>query len=161
MTAKQAQIFGAKAAMKTTAFFIGVLLLALLIIETRSDFANGILFFMQAVENIHFIVIMTILFACTFFCGKWAGKEIIIDQKNMGLIAAKYCIVIILVLIGYAAARIHYLYPAGEPSNMITLIRRNSFRSLAWSILLLYIPMSLIWLFATNEMRKAALANSK
>ena len=81
MTSHEAQSFGRAKTLKATAFIAGIFLVIFMFMETRGDFANGILFFMEAVTNIHFIIILAILFGLTFFFGGKAGKEIIIDKR--------------------------------------------------------------------------------
>jgi hypothetical protein len=52
-----------------------------MLMETRGDFANGILFVSQEISNIHFIVILIILYGLTYVLGGKAGKEIILYKK--------------------------------------------------------------------------------
>ena len=73
---------------------LAVLTILFLFGETKGDFANGILFFIDTIFNINTIVLLIILFGLTYFFGAIAGKEIIIEKKNTLLITFKYVILI-------------------------------------------------------------------
>ena len=102
MIKKEAQRLGLKTALKATAVIVIILILLLLFGETRGDFANGILFFLRALLNIHTIAIVTILFRLTYLLGARAGVEIIISKKNFLAVALKYAVIISLSTTAYA-----------------------------------------------------------
>ncbi|CAN5631659.1 hypothetical protein BH10BAC2_BH10BAC2_14060 [soil metagenome] len=83
MTSKEAQKFGQKKTLQATGILVAILLVVFLFIETNGDFANGFLFFIQAISNIRFLVILSILFGLTYVFGGKAGKEIIIRKRTL------------------------------------------------------------------------------
>jgi len=56
MTPTQAQKFGRRQTLRATGIIVAILLVVFLFMETRGDFANGILFFIEAISNIHLMV---------------------------------------------------------------------------------------------------------
>jgi hypothetical protein len=119
--------------------------------ETRGDFANGILFFIRGVVNIHALIILLILFGSTYLFGGQAGEEILMEKKNVLLVVLKYVPIISLALCFYAMA--------------VDLLRAgafdfNEFKIQATSF---YIPLFaktafslfLAWLWATTRIKAA------
>ncbi len=153
MSASEAKTFGRKKALKVTGILVAFLLIILLIMETRGDFANGILFFFQAISNIHLIAILIILFGLTYFFAGLAATEIIINKKkNTTLIAIKYAALIILAIIIYAAAIAYYkdhdLYADNFQALRVyfvtPLIKPGS---------IMFIIILPVWLWSTYQMK--------
>jgi hypothetical protein len=95
MEMKAAKRIGGGIAIQT--LLIGVVLFEIfgLIVETRGDFANGILFFLYEQLNPFEIGGFAILFTITYFLGRNAGKEILIDRRSVVRIALKYAVLMI------------------------------------------------------------------
>jgi hypothetical protein len=152
MTLHQAQTFGRAKTLKATAIIAGIFLVVFMFMETSGDFANGILFFMEAVTNIHFIIILGILFGLTFLFGGKAGKEIIIDKRNFVVTSIKYVVLIILTIIIYAAT-IGIVKDNGSTRNFQELLVTYFLTPLIKTGGLAIIPLLLIWLWSTYQMR--------
>src|SRR5688500_11749908 len=103
MTPLEAKTIGRKKTIKATAIITAILLIVYMIQETRGDFANGILFYMQAITNIHTVAVITIFLGLSFLFGGRAGKKIILDKKNFILISAMYTAIIYLSIYIYMA----------------------------------------------------------
>jgi hypothetical protein len=158
MTSGEAQTIGRKKTIKATIIIVAIALLIIMFLETRGDFANGILFFLQAVTNLHAIAIYIILFGTTFLFGGLAGREIILGKKNYITVAIKYSVLIILML-----------------SIYITIMGKVTGKDMAKDLhepLLTYfliilsntgiyiIPLFGCWIWATNQMRLIATKNA-
>ncbi len=153
MSASEAKKFGRVKALKATAILVAILLLILFIMETRGDFANGILFFLQAMSNIHLIAILIILFGLTYLFGGLAANEIILNKKkNILLISIKYASLIILAIIAYAAAIGYYKHYNFYVDNfqrlrayfIVPLIKPGS---------VMFIIIFPVWLWSTYQMK--------
>ena len=153
MTAEEAQTFGRIKTLKATGLIVAVLLIVFMFMETRGDFANGILFFMEAIGNIHFVAIMIIVFGLTVLFGGKAGKEIILDKKNFILTSLKYSVLIILTIIVYAAAVGIVKDNTTSTDNFVRLLTTYFLTPLIKTGSLTIIPMLAIWLWSTNQMR--------
>ena len=81
-TIKDARTIGARKALKCTLFAFLTLEAFTLFIETRGDFANGILFFMQGQLDSLFLSLVFILFTSSFFLGRWAGRLLLTTGKK-------------------------------------------------------------------------------
>src|SRR2546423_3457037 len=103
MTVHQARIFGRLKTLKATGIIVALTFVVFFIMETRDDFANGILFFIEEISNIHLLVILGILFGLTYLFGGKAGTEVILGRKNIFLTSIKYVVIIIVSIITYAA----------------------------------------------------------
>jgi hypothetical protein len=147
MIKKEAQRLGLKTALKATAVIVIILILLLLFGETRGDFANGILFFLRALFNIHTIAIVTILFGLTYLLGARAGVEIIISKKNFLAVALKYAVIISLSTTAYALI-VGLVKPQGIAFN--TILKNYSLPLFMKTVFCLLIA----WLWATNKLRK-------
>jgi hypothetical protein len=79
METKTAQQIGGRQTVRTLLFVVLIVELFLLIMETRGDFANGILFYISGQLNIFVLGLFLLLFDTTYFWGRSAGKEILID----------------------------------------------------------------------------------
>ena len=156
MTPQEAQTFGRTKTLKATGLIVAILLVVFMFMQTSGDFANGILFFIEAISNIHFLSILTIIFWLTFLFGGKAGKEIIVDNKNFILTSLKYAASIILTIIIYAAIIGIVKDNTTSADNFTRLVTTYFLTPLAKTGSLLIIPMLVIWLWATNQMRLQA-----
>ena len=156
MTKNEAQIIGRTKTLKATGLIVAILLVVFMVLQTRGDFANGILFFMQAITNIHFIVIMSLLFGLTYVFGGFAGKEVILENKSSIWISFKYPVAIILSVIIYAA--VVGIVKDNSPSmdNLRRLLFTYFLTPLAKTGSLAIIPMVGIWLWSTRQMKNIA-----
>lgn len=153
MTPQEAQTFGRTKTLKATGLIVAILLVVFMLMKTNGDFANGILFFIEAISNIHFLAIMAILFGLTFLFGGMAGKEIILKNKNYVLTSFKYGILIILTIIIYVAIVGITKDKTISTDNSERLLTIYFLTPLANTGSLTIIPILAIWLWATNQMR--------
>jgi len=153
MTILEAEKFARNKTLKATGIILTILIVIFLFGETAGDFANGIVFFMAALLNIHSLIILIILFGLTYFFAGQAGKEIIIEKKNFLIVALKYVILISLTISTYLI--------------FIGLSKENDFtysgfeKIMATYFLPLFIKTAIslliVWLWATNKMKSALL----
>lgn len=149
MTLEEAKAYGRNQALKKTAIVVLLLMLYPLYVETKGDFANGILFFMDAILSVRFIGILVILFGLTFIFGKRAGVAIIIDQKNFVPVAIKYAVIIVLAITVPA-------FLLTTISGLASTDIQEFVTAFILGTLLWMLPLLLIWLWATNRMRLKA-----
>ena len=149
MTKIEAQNFGREKTLKATAIAVTFMILMLLIGETKGDFANGILFFMQALLNIHLLLILAILFGSSYIFGGKAGIAIIINQKNSLLTTIKYDLLTAFLVSIYAIV-LGFIKSKNLDYNSLFMFFLSSFFKTA-------ISMLFVWLWATSRMRKVAL----
>ena len=149
MTDIEIKKFARSKTLNATVVLLAVLIILLLLGETSGDFANGILFFMEAIANIHTLIIVTILFGLTYFFAGHAGQEIIIKRQNIFLISLKYVILISLTV------SIYSMLIALSRQNDLTISGLENAMSLYFLPLFLKTGLSLlvVWLWATNKMK--------
>lgn len=101
MTPQQAAAIGQSESLRMMfyAFLAGEVII--LFYMARGDFANGILFFMRAHQNIHYVVVVAILFGSTWLFGRLNGKEILIQGQSAFFTPFKYGLFSIWIAIGY------------------------------------------------------------
>src|ERR1700678_2480862 len=104
MELKTARHIGGGIAIQTHLLVFATLELFELIKETRGDFANGILFFIFGQLNPFEIGGLAILFTSTYFLGRIAGKEILVDGRNSKWVGVKYALFAIAVFAGIVPA---------------------------------------------------------
>jgi hypothetical protein len=100
-TKSQARKIGYRKALKYTLLVYLSFEVWILYHETKGDFANGILFFIQ--EQLNSLVLSVVLLSIlsSFVFGRSAGKKILADGKNPILIAGMFTISSCGVLMGY------------------------------------------------------------
>ncbi|MFP5040340.1 hypothetical protein [Parasediminibacterium sp. JCM 36343] len=152
MTTIEAQKFGRTKVLIATVIVFIILVLLLFIGQVKGDFANGLLFFMSALLNIHCIAIFSILFGTTYLLGGRAGKEIIIDKKDSLLIAIKYAISISFLLSIYGIF-IAFLREKNFSFIGLIAILKIHFFDLFFKM---DISLLAIWFWATNKMKNYA-----
>jgi len=86
-TKTQARKIGAYKALKYTLIVFLAFEAWMIYLETRGDFANGILFFMQEQMNSLILSVVFLLFLCAFVLGRWAGIKILMEGKSHVLMA--------------------------------------------------------------------------
>ena len=153
MTAITPQHFGRKKTLIATGILAGVLFVVLLLMQTQGDFANGILFFISAILSIHVLVVLAMVFGLTYLFGGMAGKEVIIEKNNFAVTGIKYAVLIVVAVISYSA-----IVGISKESNLslenLSQLVSSHFLNSGYKIgLWSLIPMLIIWLWATNQMR--------
>jgi hypothetical protein len=69
MTIEQAKNLGRKETIKWTLYTFLIVELIFLFLETRGDFANGIIFFIEGHKNSYYLSMVIILFTGTYYFG--------------------------------------------------------------------------------------------
>ncbi|MEE1946172.1 hypothetical protein VRU48_13700 [Pedobacter sp. KR3-3] len=149
MTLEEAKTFGRNQALIKTAIAVLVMLLFFFYEQTHGDFANGILFFLEAITSVRFIGILIILFGLTFIFGKRAGKAIMLDGKPFVPIAIKYALIIVLFIT--VPAFVLTIMSGLASTDLQEFTLAFLLGTLFWIL-----PMLLVWLWATNRMRVVA-----
>lgn len=75
--------------------------LFLLLIETRGDFANGFIFYLDAQLNIFVLLIYVLILTAAFLFGRRAGEEILNNPHNYIKTGIKYALITSLILTAY------------------------------------------------------------
>ena len=154
MTTQEAHDIGRTKTLKATSIPVIAYLFVLMVTETRGDFSNGILFFFSDIFEIHFIVIMTILFGLTLLFGRMAGKEIIIDKKKLLTTSIKYSVIIVFAVSIYIPVIGIILGNQNSVSNEQKHILEDFLTPFIKTVALIILPVMLSWIWATNQMKK-------
>lgn len=145
MEMKAAQQIGGRQAVRTLFFVILIVELVLLIRETSGDFANGILFYIAEQLNAFILFLFLILFSTTYYWGRSAGKEIIIQGKNYLWVGVKYSLLELAIVLGYLIIL--------NASNHAT---QRIWQSLLQVIIRITIPIIGIWLWSVWRIKLKA-----
>lgn len=151
MTGSEAKRYARNKTLKATALLSAILSFLLLLEETSGDFANGILFFIGSVTNIHALVISTILFGLTYLLSGLAGKEIILERQNITLVSFKYATLISLAISAYATL-IVFLRERDLTYDGFERVIDAYFFGLFFKTA---ISLLVVWFWATNKMKSA------
>lgn len=120
-----------------------------LVIETRVDFANGVIFFLNTQLNYQFGIMLIIIFLLTGIFGGVAGKEIMIRRKNYVGVAIKYSLAIIFIVLLY----IIIMIMIGDPNlsaESVQAIVAQTFSKTSFDII---IPIIIVWLIACWQIK--------
>jgi hypothetical protein len=100
MEMKSARRIGGGIAVQTLLFGVVLFEVYQLVTETRGDFANGLLFFLAGQLNPFVLGAFAILFTTTYFCGRGAGMEILIELRHFVWVGLKYALLVMVVMSG-------------------------------------------------------------
>lgn len=140
---------------------IGILLLVIselifFLGESQGDFANGVLFFLDAQLNIYFLAFLILYFSTLYLLGRKAGQAIAAKRKkyiSVGLIFGMLSSILITI---YFSAAIFLLNNSIDPEynkqNQHEIIR-----ILIQNFIIISICMAIAWIWATNRMGKKIL----
>lgn len=155
MTILEAKKLARNKILKGTGVVLTILVLLLLLGETRGDFANGILFFMNAIVNIHTLILLIILFGLTYFFAGRAGEEIIIEKQNILLVSLKYVILISLAISVYVI----FIGVLREKDFSLTGVEKMASSYFLALFLKTAISLLVVWFWATNKMKSVKAVN--
>lgn len=127
---------------KITFYTVAILELLGLFIVAGGDFANGILFYIQAQMNPFGLGFFILLFTLSYFLGKEAGRNIAKGSPYLK-IGAIYGLLEGVILLGYVLVIANTL---GQLPKAL--------QSLPQLSLVIILPVLLLWLFAASEIKK-------
>lgn len=127
---------------KITFYAVAILELIGLFVVAGGDFANGILFYIQAQSNIFVLGFFILLFVLSYFLGKEAGRNIAKGSPYLK-VGTIYGLLEGVILLGYVLmiANAH-----GQLSKAL--------QSLPQLSLIIILPVLLLWLFAASALKK-------
>ena len=158
MTIAEAKSIGRKKTLAGTSIVVLILLLFLMLVETNGDFANGILFFIQSISNIYFLLALIILFGLTALFASKAGKEVAIDNKNFVWVSFKYVFIIVLSLYIFSGLGEMIKQDISGKENVVwdyfisPLLKIGS---------IIFFLLLIVWLWAFTELKNKADAEIK
>jgi hypothetical protein len=154
MTILAAKAFARNKTLKATGLLLTILIILLLLSETKGDFANGFLFFLEALANIHTIILAIILFGLTYFLAGLAGQEIMLKKQSILFVSLKYAILISLAIYTYV---IFIGFSREENSTFNTFVKvLTAYLPLFFKMI---ISLMIVWLWAANKMKSNACVN--
>ena len=127
---------------KITLYAVIVLELFWLFVETRGDFANGILFYIQAQMNIIVWGFFAVFFLSSYFLGKMMGAEMLKGRNHLA-VASIYGLLESLILVTYT---IIIFITQGQLVNMLHAMPELS--------LMIIVPILLLWLVAASTLKQ-------
>ena len=151
MTITEAKAIGRTKTIKATLIPIGLFVLLLLIQETEGDFANGILFFLSALLNKYTVLLFLIVLGLTYLFSGNAGKEVILNKKNIAITAFKYA-TLIAVAVGLYALVIGLTREKNMTQSDFEMLKKGTINLFIKS----YISLLLVWLWSTYRMKLVA-----
>ena len=151
MNQAQARNYARKRTMGATFIVLALLLFLSFLGEVKGDFPNGLLLFLGAVINVHFLAILAIIFTLTFVFSGMAGREIILQQRKFPPVALKYALLITLA----ACAYIILISLQGMGSFSLKLQAGVLLKRLLPFFLRTLILLSAVWLWAAYSMKSA------
>jgi hypothetical protein len=153
MTVKESKSIGGKQAIKAAKIIFIIFELVMLYFETKGDFANGILFFVQVQINGIALSFLIIYFVTMYLIGRQVGISILIKNKIyyiVGLVwgcMATLLIVLVNLLFMILFVRHDFIYNKYE---VVTISIRNFF--------IFIVPMLLVWVWAAYQIKKKSLS---
>jgi len=149
MTAKQAKSIGGKQLVKAATFVFVLYEVSLLYSHTQGDFANGLLFFIDAQMNGYFITFILLFFITMFLAGRQAGYNILLkDKKFYSVVFVGAFVSTILTLAFFEIAMLLISY-----SQPQVLERSEILETFFVCFIVLLIVLILAWLWAVRKIK--------
>ena len=155
MNNEQAKNTGQKETFRWTLYTFLAAEFIFMIQETRGDFANGILFFIQAHKNIHYLAMVAILFTMTYFSGQRNGKEILIQGRHFFITPFKYALLTIWIILAYISVVGILRQNDTEALETSEMIRIYILEPYLRTTLLFLVPLAIYAYFCGDGIRKA------
>ncbi len=149
MTLAEAKSIGWTSLFKGTLIVLCILVVLLLIGETKGDFANGILFFLAALVNVNSMIIMLLLFGLTYIFSGLAVTDILIKKRNTLLVTIKFVTLISLVICIYASTIAFLRLNDFSPNGMERILKSFAVGMFFKTGFFLCI----IWLWSTKKIK--------
>lgn len=142
-TAIAKQIGARKTFRRSLALILGWQLF-LLLMETRGDFWNGLIFYLDAQMNIFVLLIYILILTMAFLFGRMAGEEILNNPQNYIKTGIKYALITSLILIGYWF--IVGVFQGGGAEHTLTVLPKT--------VAIVSIVHLLIWLWSVRTIKQ-------
>ena len=156
MTIEQSKTFGRKETIKWTLYTFLIVELIFLLIETRGDFANGIIFFIEGHKHPFYLPMVTILFIVTYFLGPRNGKGILILKKHFFLTPFKYGLLTIWIVLAFACLG-GLFRETDRHYSIFQSFLKFILEPFMWSTLILLIPVAIYAYFCGDRIRKKSI----
>ena len=157
MNIEQAKDSGQRETLKWTLYTFLAGELIQMVLETRGDFANGIIFFIEGHKNVHYLVMVSILFTVTYFVGRRNGKEILILGRHFYLTPFKYGLLTIWIVLAYGSIVGLVKHNDQDSSGVLEMVRTYIFEPYTRTTLVLLIPIAIYSYYCGDRIRKTKL----
>ena len=161
MSIEQAKSLGQKETLKWTLYIFLVCELVAMLFEISGDFANGIIFFIGQHMNIHYLIMVAILFTVTNLVGQKNGKEVLILRRNFFITPFKYGLLTIWIVLAYGT--VVGLLRVNEKGAMNTfeMIQTYILKPYLQTTLVLLVPLAIYSYFCGDRIKKGIIGIEK
>ena len=153
MDISEAKRLGGRVLLKSSVILFLLYELAFLIIESKGDFANGILYFFESQENPYFIIFVCLSFLWIYLIGRRTGYKVIIVQSNRTKVILLHAfLATTLILFNYSLV-IMAIY---RLENISAIFSNTTyvFKYCILGFVIIFIPSAISWLWATDRLKK-------
>jgi hypothetical protein len=150
MTVQQSKSIGGRQLIKAAVLLFAVYEISLLYKQTKGDFANGLLFFINEQANIFFIGFTVLYFLMMYLAGRIAGYNVLIKRRTGIQTILLYSFTTALLtgfLFGLAVTLILRREPQVEEQSEIVQLAFISF-------IVLFAAMLFVWSWAVNMIKR-------
>jgi hypothetical protein len=154
MTANKSRSIGGKQAIIGAAVIFIIFELVMLYFETKGDFANGILFFINAQMNGIILFLIILYFAIMYLIGRQVGIGILVENRPcyfVGLIWG-FIVTLIIILANLSFMLLFRSHDFNYSNNEIIKISTRNF-------FILIVPMLLVWLWVAYRIKAKEFAS--
>jgi hypothetical protein len=153
MTIYEAKKYGGKEALTASILLFFLVEIIFMLLETRGDFANGILFFIEKQKNIFFLLFLILSFTSSYFLGRFAGFKIISKKANYLIITFFLGFTFTILLLVYHWVVVALLMKVEQVSNPF-FTHSYLLNLLLKEFLILITPSILCWIWAGYRMKQ-------
>lgn len=153
MTKEQAENLGRNETLKWILYLFLFFEFVFLILETKSDLANGIIFFVDAHRNGLYLTMLIMVAISTYFVGQKNGRDILINGKHFFLTPFRNGLITIWIVLGFGC--LSGLFIETDRPLMSTLDRLLAFilKPYLWITLIVSAPLALSSYYCGNSIR--------
>jgi hypothetical protein len=130
-------------------------------LQVDRDVANGIIFFIGQHMNIHYLIMVAILFTVTNLVGQKNGKEVLILRRNFFITPFKYGLLTIWIVLAYGT--VVGLLRVNEKGAMNTfeMIQTYILKPYLQTTLVLLVPLAIYSYFCGDRIKKGIIGIEK
>jgi hypothetical protein len=143
--------YGGRLLVKIGIFLLAISELIFLLGESQGDFANGILFFLDAQLNVYFLAFLILYFSTLYLLGRKAGQAIAVNRKNHISVGLIFGVISSLLITIYFSGSIFLLNNSIDPEYN-SRNQHETIRVLIQNLIVILICMMVAWIWATNRM---------
>lgn len=153
MNTQLARQIGGRVLLKGSIILFILIELVYLFLETIGDFANGILFFIDAQKSPYFLSFLILAFVTIYFIGRQTGNSLLVNKKSRLAVSLKHSFAASVILVLIYRIILEFYYRIENPYRLSFSVAYN-IRLYTGILVITFVAFVLVWLVSSNTIVK-------